>query len=426
MNILITGATGFIGSHLIQKLYLDHDILACTRNPKHLATKFPSIRTTTVNFSDHLSVEDWLPILKGVDVVINTVGIIRETGKQTFEQLHHHAPCTLFKACQQTNIRKVIQISAIGTDDTAFSQYHLTKKAADDCLKGLDLDWVIVKPSLVYGPGGKSAAFFKALSVLPMIPVVDHGKQLIQPIHIDDLTSTIRALLSPKAPTQLAIDAVGPKPITFKRMLTQYRHWLGILNNRLFPVPYSFSLLAAKIAGFLGNTPMNAEAVQMLKQGNTGDVSTLTNTLHIQPRSLDESLKSQPAQQADRWHARLYFLRPILRVSIGLLWIFTGIVSLGLYPVEQSYALLTEIRITGLFAPFALYGAAILDLGLGIATLTCYRIQLVGITQITLILGYSLLITTGLSEFWLHPFGPITKNIPLLIAILIMMALEKD
>ena len=103
-----------------------------------------------------------------------------------------------------------------------------------------------------------------------------------------------------------------------------------------------------------------------------------------------------------------------------------GMVSLGLYPIEQSYVLLSEVGVHGWPAPLALFGAALLDMALGVATLGRFRIQLVGKLQIILMLGYSILISMGLSEMWLHPFGPITKNIPLIIATMIMLSLEKD
>ena len=426
MKILITGASGFIGSHLARAICLQHEIVACVRNPQHLTNQFVDITTVTVDFSANLRVGDWLPLLQGVDVVINAVGIIHETRRQTFELLHHQVPCALFQACEQTGVRKVIQISALGADDTAFSQYHLSKKAADDYLQQLDLDWVIIKPSLVYGPGGKSAAFFKALSALPLIPVVDTGEQLVQPIHIDDLTDTICALLTSEAPVRLSIDAVGPTPISVKNMLLQYRHWLGLVSRKFLNVPFPLALLAGKLGDFLGNPILSGEAIQMLKQGNTGDVSTLQQTLDISPRPLATALYEQPAEQADRWHARLFFLRPLLRISIGLLWLFTGIISLGLYPIEQSYALLSKVGIHDSLAPVTLFTAALLDMALGIATLGRFHIILVGKLQIILMLGYSVLISMGLSEMWLHPFGPITKNIPLLIATLIMLSLEKD
>ena len=426
MRVLIIGANGFIGRHLVQALRAHHDLMVCVRNPESAMKHHPGVETVVRDFSTATTVEAWLPSLHGVDCVINAVGIIRESGMQTFEQLHHRAPCALFQACARVGVRKVIQISALGADDTAFSQYHLSKKAADDCLQQLDLDWAIVKPSLVYGPGGTSTAFFKALAALPFIPVVDRGEQPIQPIYIDDLVAAIVALLRTDAPARLSLDAVGPHPITFKDMLAQYRRWFGLPAGPLIQVPYTLSLFAGKFARFLGDTPVTSEAIEMLRRGNTGDASTLNDLLRSTPRALEMALAEHPAEQADRWHARLFFLRPLLRVALGLLWLVTGILSLGLYPLDKSVALVAQVGITGSLAPLAVYVAALLDCVLGVATLVRHHIRWVGLAQIYLMLGYSLLITVGLPEVWLHPFGPVTKNIPLIVATLVMIALEDD
>jgi uncharacterized protein YbjT (DUF2867 family) len=426
MRVLITGASGFIGSHLVGALHQQHEIIACARRPHALRKRFPDVATAVVDLTIPRSIAEWLPVLKEVDAVVNAVGIIRESGRNTFDQLHHRAPCTLFQACQTAGVRKVIQISALGSDESANTRYHTSKKAADDCLKQLDLDWVILKPSLVYGPGGKSAALFKALAALPWIPLVDGGEQAVQPIYVGDLAAAVGNLLAPNAPVRVSIDAVGPQPLSIRSMLAAYRFWLGKEAYRIFPIPFAVALPLGKLSEYFGASIVSSETIRMLRRGNVGDVSTLTGATGVFPRSLADVLREHPAEQADRWQAQLYFLRPLLRLTLGLLWLFSGIVSLGIYPVEHSYVLLAEVGVTGPAAPAFLYAAALLDIALGIATLARYRIQRVGQLQIVLMVGYSLLISIGPGELWLHPFGPVTKNIPLIIATLIMMALERD
>ena len=123
-------------------------------------------------------------------------------------------------------------------------------------------------------------------------------------------------------------------------------------------------------------------------------------------------------------HAELQWLLPLLRWSIALVWIWTGIVSLGLFPRADSLALLARTGITGVFANVALYAAAALDLVLGAATLLLRRRQWLWLAQFALILGYTIVITIKLPEFWLHPYGPILKNLPLLACIVLLYRLE--
>lgn len=426
MNILITGASGFIGSHVTEALInAGHDVTVCVRNTKSAQQRWPNAHTITTDFCKDHDISEWLPRLDGIDVVVNAVGIIRETRSQTFAALHTAAPCALFKACEKAGVKSVIQISALGADETAFSQYHLSKRAADECLMTLNLHWSILMPSIVYGPGAKSMAFFRALASLPWTPIVDKGDQPVQPIHINDLTQAVLQIINQKNREQLRIELVGPKAITIKDIYSHLRHWLGLGKARFISLPYQLTLVAGRVGGFLGNTLMTKESMQMLRKGNVADVTPFVKQFGFQPISFEQALANTPAQQADRWHAGLYFLKPLLRFSIAFLWIFTGIVSAFVFPIEQSYAMLAKVGITGFWAPLMLYGAAATDVALGVATLMAYRLRLVVLIQIAVIMLYSIIITFSQPEQWLHPFGPVSKNIPLIVATLTMLVLEK-
>ncbi|MES9905060.1 MAG: SDR family oxidoreductase [Sedimenticola sp.] len=427
MRILITGATGFIGSHITQAMIkAGHHVILCVRNPATAQQRFQVAECIQVDFTQEQEVVIWVPRLKNIDIVINAVGIIREHGMQTFDALHRDAPTVLFQACEIAQVKRVIQISALGADETALSQYHLSKRAADEALSQLKLEWAVLMPSIVYGSNAKSMALFKAVASLPVIPLVDAGDQPVQPIHISDLMVAVLDCVETKQPIQKRIELVGPEPITMRELYSRLRNWLGFAQPRFAAIPYSITLLFARWTGFLTKRPISEEAVQMLKRGNTGDVGNFVNTYGYLPKSFDQALSETPAQQADRWHAGLYFLRPLLRWSIAFVWIFTGIISVFVVPTEVSFTLLTKAGVTGLFAPLILYGASATDILIGLAVLTRHRPRLVGWLQITVIILYTLIITASQPEQWIHPFGPVTKNIPMIASILVMMTLEKN
>jgi hypothetical protein len=93
--------------------------------------------------------------------------------------------------------------------------------------------------------------------------------------------------------------------------------------------------------------------------------------------------------------------------------------------VEDSLALLSRTGLTGSAALVALYAAAALNIGIGIAVLARFQVTLTGILQLCVVLGYTLLISVFLPEQWLHPYGPVTKNLPFMAAVLILMALDR-
>ena len=100
-----------------------------------------------------VSPEDWLNYLRGVDGVVNCAGILQTRNGQSAAAIHHGAPAALFEACVAKGVRRVVQISAVSADDAAGTEYARTKKAADDHLRSLNLDWTVLRPSLVYAQG---------------------------------------------------------------------------------------------------------------------------------------------------------------------------------------------------------------------------------------------------------------------------------
>jgi uncharacterized protein YbjT (DUF2867 family) len=422
MRVLLTGASGFIGRHLIPALVAHrHQVVCASRTA---CEPMGCDAVVDADFTRDTAPEAWLPKLHGIDVVINAVGILREHGVQTFQALHVTGPCALFDACAIAGVRRVINISALGADEEARSTYHLSKHQADQHLKRLPLDWTIVQPSLVYGPQGESARLFTALAALPLIPLPAGGGQLIQPLHIDDLVTGLAALLTDTATERRVVAFVGPHALTLRAFLAELRESMQMGPARFVAVPEGLVRLSARLGDALPGSLLDSETWGMLKRGSTADAQDLQALMQRKLRSPDRFIGSD--QRSDtRVRAQLSWLLPILRLSVAAVWIGTGIVSLGLYPVASSYELLARTGVPSALFPLFLYGAALLDLSLGIASLALPRRRVLWIIQIGLILLYTVIISLRLPEFWLHPYGPLLKNLPMLAALILLHALEK-
>lgn len=422
MRVLLTGATGFIGGHLLKALLAEgHEVVAAVRRP-HALPQRQGCTTLEVDFSRDLGPESWKPRLRGIEAVINCVGIIGEDRRQRFADLHQRGPIALFQACVLAGVRRVIQISALGADETAFSRYHLSKKAADDVLAATDLNWVIVQPSLVLGPGGASQGLFNALAALPITPLLGAGTPELQPIQIQDLVAVVLRLLAPGAPQRRRLVLAGPEVLTLGQILARLRGWLGRPPAPTLSIPFALALPPADVLGRWLATPFNGEALRMLRQGNTGDAGALTQLLGRPPLSLDQAMVEHPASSAERLEAAARFWLPLLRLTLAWLWIWSGLTSAFFFPRSESLALLAAVGISGMTAPLVLYGAAALDLVLGSAFLSRRWLVPAGVAQVLLMAGYSLCIWMFLPEFLLHPFAPVVKNLPLLIATMLVMA----
>jgi uncharacterized protein YbjT (DUF2867 family) len=417
MNVLLTGASGFIGKRLGAALRRQgHQVVCAARHPPEASCT----RTIVADFTRDVRAEDWLPRLTGIDVVINAAGILREDRRQTFESIHVLAPVALFNACVTAGVGRVIQISALGADASARSGYHLSKRRADEVLAKLPLEWVIVQPSIVYGAGGTSARLFTALATAPLIPLPGSGEQRIQPLHVDDLIDGILALLRSEASWRSRIPFVGPEALTLADFLAHLRTAMKLSRARFIRIPLGLVRLAAQLGSRLRGSLLDPETLDMLVRGNTGDATPLRQLLG---RPLREA--SQFATPADRLLGQHQWLLPLLRWSIAIVWIITGIVSLGLYPQASSYALLARVGVPESSFALLLYGAAFMDLAFGIATLVLRNRQWLWFAQMAVIVLYTAIISVRLPEFWLHPFGPLLKNLPMLAGIFLLQQMER-
>lgn len=422
MRVLLTGATGFIG-HAVARALRErgHVVVPATRRPPPDGGEFVQADFAAVPRRDW-----WIPRLAGIDAVVNAVGILREQPGQGFEALHARAPIELFHACAAAGVGCVVQVSALGADAQARSAYHRSKKAADDVLRSLPLRGAIVQPSLVYGPGGGSTPLFNKLALAPALPFPMAGHMLVQPVHVEDLVAGVVRLVE-APPAQVATFAfAGPRPLALRDYLRELRLAMGEGGRQwVLPVPVALFRAGAAIAGRIPGSMLDPENADMLLAGNATQDNGLPGLIGRAPRGPREFLPG-PAAEPARREAVLDLWLPVLRVALALMWIWTALVSFGLYPVQDSYALLARVGLHGAAATAALYGAALLDLVLGVLTLAAparWR-RPVWLAQLALIGGYTVLITLFLPEYWLHPYGPISKNLPILALVALLWALE--
>jgi nucleoside-diphosphate-sugar epimerase len=431
MNILVTGASGFIASQIVTDLInKGHSVTCCVRNIAYTKNLFPKATVISCDFINDINPEIWIERLKNIDVVINCVGILYHPNKKIIWAIHYNTPRALFEACVKSGVKKIIQISALGVDKSQV-EYAKSKKAAEDYLLKLPIKSIILRPSLVYGRGSYGGtSLFRGLAGLPwMTPVPGKGTQEFQPIHAQDLSKAIMQLLELSLNNSIILSAVSDQRVSLSEVLTKIRAWLGFKKSKLIFIPLWMIRLGSIFGDLIPYSAMNTTSYKMLVQNNV-TTEEETKKFHQQigfvPRDFSTGLYSQPSTVQDHWHARLYFLKPLLQISIAFIFLFTAICSMFIYPKAVSYALLAKMGVSRVWQPILLYGASIINAALGIAMLCSYKIKKVCSLQIIMILIYSLIITWKLPYLWFDPFGSIAKNIPLLVTILVFLALESD
>lgn len=367
--------------------------------------------------------DELVRLLQGHDVLLNAVGIFQAQAEQSFDAVHVKAVAALFGAAVQAGIGRLVHLSALGAALGGATAYFDSKGRAEVLLRQLPAPVVIVRPSLVFSPEGASSRFFLRLATLPVLPLPGGGPQLVQPLHVDDLVEALVRVMTCTDDPPASLDAVGPRPLPMHGYLRLLGAALG-RNPRVLAVPMQplrpFLPLAARLTGGL----VGPDALRMLEAGNTGDPAGISAVLGRLPRDPSRFID---AQEASRLRDVLRTRRAVLalRLSLAAMWLGTAWVSLWGYPRQASHALLARVGLQGGLADVALWSGALLDALLGIAMLVLPGRRPVYYAQLLLMAGYTVLISLWLPEFWLHPFGPLLKNIPIAGAILALILLDR-
>lgn len=431
MNIFITGATGFIGAKITADLIAaGHHVTCAVRHVDYAKRIFPSATVIACNFLTDVNESDWLNRLKNMDVLINCVGIMHHPNKAMIDRVHTHTVTALFQAAVKQNIQHIIQLSALGIENST-TDYATSKKAGDEQLLSLPIRSTIIRPSLVYAQGSYGGtSLFRGLAGLPgCMPVPGKGDMQFQPIHLTDLARAVIALIDNPPSENQILHAVGSERLNLIQLLTKLRAWLGFKPATILKIPTAVIKLAVCLGNMIPYSTLNRNSYQMLLQHNISSVEkTAKFNQHIgfTPVGISEGLQRHPSTVQDRWHARLFMLKPALRVSLAFIWLFTALTSLFWFPVKDSFALLAAAGVPSSLHAMTLYAASLLDGVIGLALLFNYKVKRFCQLQLGLITVYTVIISWQLPAYWLHPFGPISKNIVMLVAILIYLAMETD
>jgi NADH dehydrogenase len=230
-----------------------------------------------------------VPDLKGVEAAIYLAGIIRERG-QTFRAVHVEGVRNLLEGMRRAGVGRLLHMSALGARRGTGSRYFETKAQGEELVQGSGLDWTILRPSLIFGPGDE---FFGkilkglVLAPLPFVPLIGDGRFPFRPVYVGDVAQAFAGALERGLLGRF--DLVGPKEYTFRELLLLTLEVLG-RRKPLLPIPFALMDLLVPLLSPLPFAPITRDQYLMLKEGNTAPFPEALRPLLPEPRSLEEVL----------------------------------------------------------------------------------------------------------------------------------------
>jgi uncharacterized protein YbjT (DUF2867 family) len=427
VRILLTGANGFIGSAVLARLKREgHAVVAATRSGGALAN---ADATLAVDIGRATHAEDWLPHLSGIEAVVNCAGLLQSGGGDSVASVHVDGAAALFEACEQAGVRRVVHISAIGAEREQPTEFSRTKFAGDRALMARELDWTILRPSVVVGRAAYGgSALFRGLAALPVLPLLP-GTGPLQVVQLDDLVETIALFLRAGAPRRVTLDVAGPEELSFGEVVAQYRRWLGWRPAAHVRMPQWLAGAAFKAGDFIGwlgwRPPIRTTARREIARGAVGDTSEWRRLTGIEPTALSAALAAEPASVQERWFACLYLLKPLAFAVFAAFWIGTGVISLTSgWDIGKS--LMFEGGVEDPLASLVVIAGALADIaiGVGVAWRRTTRAALFGALAISMV--YAILGAMLVPRLWEDPLGPMLKIWPIMALNFILLAMLRD
>lgn len=292
MRIFVTGGTGFVGKEVVRLLAgTGHHVVALVRSGSE--GKLPKIPHVSVHIGDVTEPDSLLRGMQGCDVVIHLVGIIREYPERgvTFERLHVDATRHVLDAAAAQGVRRYLHMSANGVRAGAVTGYHRTKWLAEEAVRASQLDWTIVRPSLIFGPGSEFVNMLTAMvRKLPLVPVIGDGCYRLQPVAVGQVAQTY--LKAPAMPETLhrIFHLGGAESYAYDEILDLTGKALGRSKVIKLHQPVALVKPVVKWLENIRAFPLTLDQLTMLLEGNVCDPQPWAETFGIDPLSFAEGI----------------------------------------------------------------------------------------------------------------------------------------
>lgn len=290
---MVTGGTGFVGGHLVDRLVHEKIQLRClVRKDSNIEKLKKEKALIDVAFGDLTDEESLKKALEGVETVVHLIGIIVEKKGLTFEIIHTQGTRKLVNACKMAGVRRFIYISALGAREKARSRYHITKWEAEQAVIQSGMEYVISRPSIMIGKGGEFITMLsRIVKEAPVVPVID-GKSKVQPIYVENTIDCIIKSVTEPGINNRIFEIGGPDQITYRELFLTLMDVLEI-KKPVIEIPILLVWPAAYILEkLLEKPPITIQQLIMLQEDNICDIKEMQEVFGLELVPLEEALKS--------------------------------------------------------------------------------------------------------------------------------------
>ena len=290
MRIAVMGATGFVGSHLVPHLAREgHHVVAVSRSGRRLPGWGDSVETRVANVETGIGLAD---ALSGADAVVHLVAIPRETGGRRFDAVNVEGTRRVVEAASAAGVRRLVHLSVLGVTDEPRLRYLRSKWEGEQLVRQSELDWVVLRPSIMFGEGD---GFFNLIKTTltwwsPGVTAIPgRGEERFQPLSVDDLAIAVERSAREQERFRTMYELGGPDYWSYRQIVDEVMRVTGKRRLKLSLPVALISALTAVTDRVLPIFPVSRDQIGSLGRPNFTDSDSFERAFGIRPRRLDLS-----------------------------------------------------------------------------------------------------------------------------------------
>ncbi len=289
MKILITGASGGLGTQLLKALLKANDIsLKVLIHKKPIPSLNQKPEEVTGSLEDRNSL---ISAVHGIDTVVHLAAKTHSNSSQDYFRINTQGTQNLLEVCETSEIKRFIYVSSFAAGEHG-GPYARSKFLAEKLVQASDIDWVILRPSEVYGPGSPDAInqLIGLIQKSPIIPIIGDGSYILSPVAIDDIVPAMVEAIVSENLKNARIDLTGPESMTFTSLIERIESYLGLKRTKLF-IPLSLAKLAVEFLILLKEDAIARDQIPRLVNPRDSISSRPKSRSGYQPKSLEQGLE---------------------------------------------------------------------------------------------------------------------------------------
>ncbi len=297
VRVLVTGGTGFVGRAVTEELVRHgHEVRVLSRHRPAAGFPAPGLNVAWTP-GDVGDAEALRRAAEGCEGLVHLVAIRRQVGGLTHRAVTAEGTARAVTAAREAGVRRCVYVSALGVEGGPDTEYFRAKRAAEAAVRASGLEWVILRPSFIVGPGGFVEEYARLVRRLPFVPVPGGGRYQVQPVALGDVARACRLALEKPEAAGRVYDLAGPERMSFAAFVTLIAQAVRGRALPVLPVPLAVMFPVAAVLGRLApaRAPATVEELRMLVAGNVGDPGPARNELGIEPTPVEAAVRSAVA-----------------------------------------------------------------------------------------------------------------------------------